>query len=293
MVYNSGFFIGDTMEYTVNLDEGFGQCGDQIGYQTSIFPGGEIWIELDVPFGVKSVRLNSRCNNSNDFMRIIMTIDALRRRGVDKIELFIPYFPYSRQDRVCSPGEAFSVKVICEMLKNLNLYNIITYDIHSGVPAVLLDNLQNYQNHREVLDFIEYLKLPNPNYVLVCPDAGAVKRTQAIFTAFPNMFESIIYCHKERVDGRVNVKEIYNNIAGMTAFVVDDICDGGATFEAIGKRLQERHVKESYLFVSHGIFSKSTYELAKYYKKIGTTNSIHDDEYIEELPAVKSFRLDY
>jgi ribose-phosphate pyrophosphokinase len=127
----------------------------------------------------------------------------------------------------------------------------------------------------------------------VCPDAGAVKRTQTLYSKFPGVFKKIIYCHKERIDGKVIISPITDSIIGMTAFVVDDICDGGATFVAIGKRLQERHVKESYLFVSHGIFSQSTYELSKHYKQIGTTNSIHEDDYIDELPAVKSFKLDY
>lgn len=281
------------MQYAVNLDEGFGQYGETIPHQTSIFPAGEIWVKLDVPVGANYVRINSRCNNSNDLMRIIMTIDALRRRSVDKIDLFIPYFPYSRQDRVCESGEAFSVKVICEMLKCFNLNNIITYNIHSNVPGVLLDNFVNYQGSREVMNFIQYLNLPDANFVLVCPDGGAVKRTQELYSSYPGVFKAIIYCNKERIDGKVTISPITDSIIGMTAFVVDDICDGGATFVAIGKRLKERHVKESYLFVSHGIFSQSTYELSEYYKQIGTTNSIHEDDYIDELPAVKSFKLYY
>lgn len=281
------------MEYTVNLDDGFSQCGQTIPHQTSIFPGGEIWIKLDVPEGARSARINSRCNNSNDLMRIVMTVDALHKRFVTNIELFIPYFPYSRQDRVCVPGEAFSVEVICKMLECFNLTSIFTYDIHSDVPLKLLDNLYSYRNSKEVKDFVQYLNLPNANYVLICPDAGAVNRTQDLYRQLPGVFNSIVYCSKERIDGSVTVAPIMDSIIGKTAFVVDDICDGGATFVAIGKRLQEAKVKGAYLFISHGIFSQSTYELSKYYKKIGTTNSIHEDDYIEELPAVKSFRLDY
>ncbi len=283
----------NSMEFTLNLDDGFGQCGDSLEYETSIFPGGEIYIRINVPHNTQSVRINSRCNNSNDLMRIVMAVDALRRHGVSKIELFLPYFPYARQDRVCATGEAFSAKVMCGILVNMGLQRIITYDIHSNVPNTLLDNLVSYQNHRELVDFIDYLKIPENNFVLISPDAGAAETTQNIYTAFPGMFNSIVYCHKERIGGSVQVGEIQRNIRGMTCFVVDDICDGGATFEAIGQRLQEACVKESYLFVSHGIFSKSTYELSKYFKKIGTTNSIHEDDYIEELPAVKSFKLDY
>ena len=38
--------------------------------------------------------------------------------------------------------------------------------------------------------------------------------------------------------------------------MVDDLCDGGATFILLAKELLSKGAKEVHLFVSHGIFSR-------------------------------------
>ncbi len=278
---------------TLNLSKGFGQCGEVLNHKSDLFPAGEIYIKIDVPRGVDSVRINSRCNNSASFMRIAMAVDSLQRQGVDDIELFIPYLPYSRQDRVCANGESFSLKVLCRMLADLNLTRIITYDIHSNVAPVLLDNLINYDNSREVMDFIDYLDLSAINIALICPDIGAVKKTQWLIQKHRGLFKTAIYGQKVREEGtgKITISPIKEDLSGCVALVVDDICDGGATFVEIGKALHEAHVDQSYLFISHGVFSKGLGELKKYYKKIGTTNSIQEKD---SCPmGVKYFNLDY
>jgi len=278
------------MEKTLNLHQGFGQCGEALDFKVNLFPAGECYLQIDVPHGVHSCRINSRVNNSDDLMNIIFAVDALKRRGVRDIELFIPYFPYARQDRVCDTGEAFSLKVICKILESLNLYRIISYDIHSNVAGLMLDDMMlvDYDNFREVLDFIEYLDISKSKLALICPDNGARKKAEALYNK--GMFDTVIYCNKRRTESGIVVASIENMIEGMTAIVVDDICDGGATFNALGQRLQEAKVKESYLFVSHGIFSKGFAELSKYYKRVGTTNSRLKDYHNS---YVKSFNLNY
>jgi ribose-phosphate pyrophosphokinase len=42
----------------------------------------------------------------------------------------------------------------------------------------------------------------------------------------------------------------------MRCLIVDDICDGGATFVALARKLREAGAIEVSLFVTHGIFSK-------------------------------------
>lgn len=281
------------MEATLNLHDGFGQCGEKIPFKVNLFPAGECYVNVTVPHGIHSVRINTRCRNSDDIMNLVFAVDSMRRQGVGNIELFMPYFPYSRQDRVCHSGDSFSLKVMCNTLKNLKV-KVISYDVHSNVPEILLDNTGGYTfytNRREVLDFIEYLNIQKTGLALICPDAGARKKSQALFDQ--GMFDTLIYCEKSRdskFTSGVGVEPIENRIAGMTAVVVDDICDGGATFNALGQRLQEAKVKESYLFVSHGIFSKGFNELKKYYKKVGTTNSMQNDYHND---YVKVFNLDY
>ena len=284
------------MEATLNLHDGFGQCGEKIPFEINLFPAGECYINISVPFGIHSARINTRCRNSDDIMNLAFAVDSLHRQRVKEIELFIPYFPYSRQDRACHSGDSFSLKVICSLMESLNFRQILTYDIHSNVPGVLLDGkgFKSYDNHREVFDFIDYLGIKKTGLALICPDSGARKKTEAL-CGQRDIFDTVIYFNKardKRFTSGVAVEAIENRIAGMTAIVVDDICDGGATFIELGKRLQEAKVKESYLFVSHGIFSEGFNDLKKFYKKVGTSNSMYRS-YSDAENYCKIFNLDY
>jgi len=60
--------------------------------------------------------------------------------------------------------------------------------------------------------------------------------------------------------------------------IIDDICDGGATFINIAKILTgyKEFKGKIYLIVTHGIFSKGFAELSQYFKGIYCTNSYSD-----------------
>ena len=65
--------------------------------------------------------------------------------------------------------------------------------------------------------------------------------------------------------------------------IVDDICDGGATFINIAKEVKnqyknvDKHCQgKIYLIVTHGIFSKGFKELSKYFDGVYCTNSYQD-----------------
>ncbi len=263
------------MKGTLSLHKGFASiAANEINYKTSLFPGGEVYVKVDIPAWCSSVRINSRCNNSDDLMRIIMTADAVKRAGIEHIGLFLPYLPYSRQDRVCEKGESFSLKVACLMLLSCGFNSIHTYDNHSNVAEVLLDNLHNHDNTFEVQEFMDHHNLRN--VTLVIPDFGASKKAKVLYYEIDNI-TSAIQCNKVRVAGHLTVDKIGEDIKGKVVVVIDDICDGGRTFVELGKRLKAAQIKEAYLFVSHGIFSAGFDELKKYYVGIGTTNSIREN----------------
>jgi ribose-phosphate pyrophosphokinase len=261
------------MKGVINLHKGFTQDGTEIEVKLSTFPGGEVYVKTEVPNWCSSVRINSRFHNNDDFMRIALTVDSLRRQGIYNISLFIPYLPYSRQDRVCRKGESFSLKVICQLLKSCQFTNIYTYDNHSNVASVLLDNLVDYDNHTEVKIFMDKNVLQD--VTLVVPDQGAAKKAGELYREIDNIKE-IVYANKTRIGSCIVLDKISVSLKGKTCLVVDDICDGGATFEALSKRMDTAGARKKYLFVSHGIFSKGFKLLNQHYERIGTTNSILD-----------------
>lgn len=66
--------------------------------------------------------------------------------------------------------------------------------------------------------------------------------------------------------------------------IIDDICDGGATFLAIAGQVKPAHLT---LIVTHGIFSKGLDALAEKFDSIITSDSygkIYDSALVQTFP---------
>ena len=68
------------------------------------------------------------------------------------------------------------------------------------------------------------------------------------------------------VKTEVFVEDTVKLASADNLIVVDDICDGGATFISLAESIKKYNEKANwYLIVTHGIFSKGVSELEKYY----------------------------
>src|SRR5215208_6143926 len=104
----------------LNLDENFKPFGDGIPFTKLDFPSGcEPHIKLSPIVSEKAV-ITCRIQSANDIILVLLATDALKRSGVTKIRLFIPYLPFARQDRVMVPGEPLSVRVMADLLNTQN-----------------------------------------------------------------------------------------------------------------------------------------------------------------------------
>lgn len=250
---------------------GFGL--ETIEYKTSVFPGGELWVKI-IGGVSDSVKIYTRLNNSEEIMRLVMSVDALRGMGVKTIECVIPYIPYGRQDRRCCIGESSSLKTFSKILNSLKFSKIHTIDAHSHAGELLIDNLIDCGNSK----FLEMVlcKIGNSDINYLSPDAGAAKKIEKTLSFVENPV--ILQCSKERnledtSIKRTSVPKIEND---KPVLVIDDICDFGRTFLNIAKELSGLKNKKI-LCVTHGIFSGGFTQLLECFDEIHSTNSIHSD----------------
>lgn len=86
--------------------------------------------------------------------------------------------------------------------------------------------------------------------------------TKARAPKYAAIYGDLPFIHGEKVrdqsTGRITSYEVVGNPKGKRVLIVDDICDGGATFITLAKALLGQGATEVHLFVSHGIFSKGT-----------------------------------
>ncbi len=264
----------------LNLDIQFNPYPNlsQIEFEAFTFSGGEPHIKiLSNLTAIDEVTVTHRINSFNAFGLVLLAIDALKRMGIKNINVFIPYFPAARQDRLMINGEPLSVKVYTDILNSLNLNQVTLFDPHSEVTPALVNNSKTISNHLFIKKVVSSL---SKDLKLISPDGGALKKIYKV-AAYLKSYD-VVECSKTRdvKTGKLSGFKVYHeDLQGNDCLIVDDICDGGGTFLGLAKELKAKNAGKLYLAVSHGIFNKGFDELAKEFEIIFTTNSFKDFEH--------------
>jgi ribose-phosphate pyrophosphokinase len=244
-----------------------------------VFSGGEVQITWPVgPLrGSQRIQVVANLDSSDAIMALMLGVDAIRRATFNQpvIELFIPYFPYARQDRVCVEGQALSVSVIANMINSLQCNRVTICDPHSDVTSAMINNL-TVKSQADIATRIKKFrrKLCHSDTVIVAPDAGASKKAIAVSQACERG-TPVIQALKTRNQktGDINSTEVLGDVSGKKCMIVDDICDGGRTFIQLADELIKRGATEVNLFVTHGIFSHGLGAFKGRISNIYTTDS--------------------
>ncbi|WP_306565716.1 ribose-phosphate diphosphokinase [Flavobacterium lindanitolerans] len=274
----------------LNLDTHFNPFPGkrEIQFQSFTFSGGEPHIKINPDFDIaEPVTITHRINSFNDFGLLLLAIDALKRMDVKLINVFIPYFPAARQDRVMISGEPLSVKVYADILNSLKLNKVTVFDAHSEVTPALLDNCEVISNHAFIAEVLEKI---GKEVKLISPDGGALKKIYKVSEYLGGV--EVVECSKSRdvKTGKLSGFKVYNDdLKGMDCLIVDDICDGGGTFVGLAEELKKKNAGKLYLAVSHGIFNKGFDVFQKDFEKIFTTNSFR--EFDNEMVEVVKLKL--
>ena len=187
-----------------------------------------------------------------------------------EVDLYMPYIPHARMDRVKSNCDVFTLKYFCETINSLNFNRVIVRDAHSSVSLALLDRVIDLG----ATNFIEkYIYMWEPG-VLFFPDEGAMKRYKDVADR-PYAFG---VKNRDWKTGQILGLDIMNAdlVKGKDVLIIDDICSKGGTFYHSAKALKAAGANKIYLYVSH---LEQSVLLGDLYKSnlievIGTTDSL-------------------
>lgn len=229
------------------------------------------------------------CEEENIFLYYL--INYIKDTWVESdIELYIPYLPNARMDRVSGyHTEAFTLKYFCNFINSLDLYSVYVLDPHSEVCMALLNKVYKAQGalqsfHLDVLDKVK------PNLIYF-PDDGAKKRymsEQAIKEYVKANNIRIAYGNKNRdwTTGKILDLEIHGDVkTDDNVLIIDDISSYGGTFYHSAKKLKASGANKINLCVTHceeNILKGELYK-SSLINKVYTTNSICqiDNDWVE------------
>lgn len=229
------------------------------------FPGGEwhfAWPERETP--VSAVLTGAE---PDDLVLLALWADVARERGVRSVA-YIPYLPAARADR----GTPFGARVYANLINAAGLDEVIVFDPHSPVAPGLVDDVRIVHSASAVRDAVFGRHgLPGDYVGIIAPDAGARDRATRVaelvglpvFTAEK---------HRDQATGALLSYAPPTLPAHGRLLVVDDVCDGGATFVALAESTGVARERLT-LWVSHGIFSGRADRLTEHYGEIITTDS--------------------
>ncbi|HAU39516.1 TPA: ribose-phosphate diphosphokinase, partial [Candidatus Peregrinibacteria bacterium] len=70
-------------------------------------------------------------NVNEDLIELFIVLDSMKRSFARSVHVVVPYYPYARQDRVASPREPISAKLVAKLIEAAGADHVITVQIHS------------------------------------------------------------------------------------------------------------------------------------------------------------------
>lgn len=245
--------------------------------KTTVWPGDSLEFEVfDFSDGMPHVkmtkwpdshvvqRLTVRCTTLRDLLVLHEMASVMFRNGIVVKELFLTSLLGSRMDRRLSRYEPSTYRIVCQQVADINRElggGLITLlDPHSQITVQALD-AEVFTSAMYVEKALEHMKAvlgTQSRPLLVAPDVGASKKVEALGELFKLRLVQG-YKHRDQATGELSKFGVYGSSGafyGQDVLIVDDLCDGGRTFEGLADELKTQGVGHISLYVTHGIFSK-------------------------------------
>lgn len=210
-------------------------------------------------------------------MELFIIIDAMKRASAKRINVVLPYFPYSRSDKKDQPRIAVTAKLIAQLLEAAGANRIITCDLHN--PAIqAYFNIQCDRLTGEYLLEKYFDEKKMSNLVVIATDAGSSKKAYK----YSEHFKCPIALIDKRRDSNNDVAKaisIVGDVKGKNALIFDDeISTGGTIMEAV-KIVKEHGASSIYAACVHPVLCGDAIEKIKQsdLKEFVVTNTIPID----------------
>jgi ribose-phosphate pyrophosphokinase len=194
----------------------------------SQFSDGETHVQI-----LESIRgddifiLQSTCPPVNEhLMELLILIDAFHRAAAGQINVVIPYYGYSRQEKKSAGREPITARLVADLLTTAGADRVVCIDLHTPAIQGFFDI---WMDHLTAVPLLasHLVAQPRPNAVVVAPDVGRAKMADRYAQA---LRVPLVVMHKRRPQPEVaEVKAVVGDVRGTSPIIVDDIVATGGT----------------------------------------------------------------
>ena len=237
------------------------ECGTSLG-ELSIkrFTDGEIWVKYEENLRGNDVFIIQSTNPPADnIIELALLIDAAKRASAQRINVIMPYFGYSRQDRKDEPRVPISAKVMMDIFVKAGADRIVTMDLHStqiqGFSSKPVDNIYGslvlmpeLKKHFQALS-------KKDNLTVLIPDMGSSKLGQSYARRLGMSFALID--KRRSAHNQSEVVSVVGELKDKHVLIVDDMIDTAGTISNAAKVAKEKGALSVTVAATHGILSSN------------------------------------
>jgi ribose-phosphate pyrophosphokinase len=217
------------------------------------FPDWESLVRVRATPGAPAIVVRSLDDPNAKLVELLLAADALRRAGAGPLTLVAPYLAYMRQDRVFTPGEPISQRVVGTLLGGA-FDRVLTVEAH----------LHRIRKLGEVFPcraaslpaapaLARWLREQAAGALLVGPDEESEAWLRDVAGEAGLAFS--IGRKRRRSDAAVELSLPALPAGATRAVLVDDIASTGATLAAAARALRRAGVPAVDALVVHAIFA--------------------------------------
>jgi len=221
------------------------------------FSDGEVQVEIEENVRGQDVYViqPTSAPTAENFMELLVLLDALKRASAHSVTAVVPYFGYARQDR--RPRSArvpITAKVAAKMFGAVGTDRVLTVDLHAdqiqGFFDIPVDNV--YASPLLLADV--WRTQGGDDLIVVSPDVGGVVRARAIAKRLDDADLAIIDKRRPRAN-EATVMNIIGDVDGKSCVLVDDIVDTAGTLCAAAAALKAKGASKVVAYCTHPVLS--------------------------------------
>ncbi|WP_432781981.1 ribose-phosphate diphosphokinase [Candidatus Carsonella ruddii] len=192
----------------------------------------------------------------DNIINLFLILNYLKKIAVKKIYLIIPYFCYSRQDKVFNEYNPISIKLISNSLDNFKINKIITIDSHSSNFECYFNTpIKVLKSTSLIVDDI--VKFHQEVDIIISPDIGGVLRAKNLAN-YLNL-ELVIIDKRRPIVNQIKIFCMIGNVINKKSIILDDIIDTGNSIIEVTNFLFFHKIKTVIVYATHPVFSKQSY----------------------------------
>ena len=215
------------------------------------FADGEIMVKSSSDVKDKDVIIIQSTSKdvNEELFSLLLLLDSVNRAGANSIKLFMPYFAYSRQERVSWTNEPVSCEVLAKIIDTADFDDLTCFDLHHPIIESFFKH--EVKNKPTTKLFAEYYrkyfkqrKINLNDVVIVSPDHGSNSRADMLAKELGDVRIVILDKVRPQPNRAEHLEIDGEQVKGKYCILIDDIIDTGGTIASAAKLLFSKNAKD-------------------------------------------------